>query len=250
MNIRKKIVIIGANSAIAKECARIWSANTSVDFLLVGRNTVELERLALDLHARSPKCAVLVVAANFLDPVQISNFIDGIFTSGSVDITLIAHGFLPDQLICQESLESVNEALQINGVSPLLFAEGFAKNMSKSGKGNLAIISSVAGDRGRKSNYVYGSAKAMINTYVQGLQHRFAASPINISVIKPGPTDTPMTKHLKMQGINLASVDSVAKVIVEGIEKGRPVIYAPQKWRWIMAVIQHMPTFIFNKLNI
>lgn len=250
MKNRRNIVIIGATSAIAKECARIWSKDAYTDFILVGRNAVELDRLALDLRARNSQSTVKITTIDFVNPFHISNFVDDLFKNDRIDIALIAHGFLPDQLICQDSLEKINEVMQINGVSAILFTERFVKNMSQIGSGHLAVIASVAGDRGRKSNYIYGSAKAMVHTYVQGLQHRLAASQVKVSVIKPGPTDTPMTAHLKTKGIKLASVQSVAQVIVQGVEKGQPVIYAPSKWRWIMLVIQHIPSFIFNKLNI
>jgi len=246
----KKIVIIGANSSIAKECARIWSAKHPVDFTLIGRNIDELNRLAQDLRTRNSKSVVTVQTTDFFDPNTIDPLIDDIFAIKAVDIALITHGVLPDQIKCQESLKKTNDALEINGVSPLLFAEGFAKHMAKANQGTVAIISSVAGDRGRKSNYVYGAAKAMINTYVQGMQHRFAHTPIKIIVIKPGPTDTPMTAHLKAQGAKLASVNQVARTIVQGIDAGHPVIYAPGIWRFIMAVIMHIPNFIFNKLNL
>lgn len=249
-NIHKKIAIIGAGSAIAKECARIWSEKYAIDFILIGRNSEELNRFAQDLRVRNSQSVVTVKTTDFLDPHAIDSCIEELFITRSVDIALIAQGVLPDQTECQEHLKKTHDVLDINGVSPLLFAEGFAKNMAKVNHGTVAIIGSVAGDRGRKSNYVYGAAKAMIHTYVQGLQHRFAQTPIKIIVIKPGPTDTPMTAHLKAQGANLSSVNQVAKIIVQGIDAGRPVIYAPGIWRFIMTVIMHIPNFIFKRLNL
>jgi hypothetical protein len=114
----------------------------------------------------------------------------------------------------------------------------------------LALIGSVAGDRGRKSNYVYGAAKGMVTRYAQGLQHRFAGSAVKVVLIKPGPTDTPMTTHLKAQGAKLTPVEEVAKGIVDAINRGQAVAYVPGKWRLIMWVIRHLPGFVFNKLNI
>ncbi len=140
--------------------------------------------------------------------------------------------------------------MEINGVSPALWAEVFAQYMEKANHGTIALISSVAGDRGRKSNYIYGAAKGLVTRYAQGLHHRFAGTNIKVVLIKPGPTDTPMTVSLKNQGVKLASVEEVAKQIVEGIAIGKRVIYTPRRWRLIMMVIQHIPTFIFNKINI
>jgi len=122
--------------------------------------------------------------------------------------------------------------------------------MAKADSGTLVLVGSVAGDRGRKSNYVYGSAKGLVTRYAQGLQHRFAGTGVKVVLVKPGPTDTPMTAHLKAQGAKLASVEAIAKNIVDGVKRGQPVVYAPPKWRLIMLIIQHLPNFIFHKLNI
>jgi decaprenylphospho-beta-D-erythro-pentofuranosid-2-ulose 2-reductase len=102
--------------------------------------------------------------------------------------------------------------------------------MEERNQGTLAIIGSVAGDRGKKSNYVYGAAKGLLARYVQGLQHRFAKSNVKIVLIKPGPTDTPMTAEMKAKGVKMASAEVVAQIIVVGINQGEAIIYAPKKW--------------------
>ena len=122
--------------------------------------------------------------------------------------------------------------------------------MQLADSGTLAVISSVAGDRGRKSNYIYGAAKGLVTRYVQGLQHRLANSNVHVVLIKPGPTDTPMTASLVAQGAKLASVESVALGIVTAIERKKTVAYVPGKWWLIMMIIRHLPSFIFNKMNI
>jgi NAD(P)-dependent dehydrogenase (short-subunit alcohol dehydrogenase family) len=108
----------------------------------------------------------------------------------------------------------------------------------------------VAGDRGRRSNYVYGAAKGLVTRYAQGLQHRLAGSgsALRVVLVKPGPTATPMTAHLPQRG--LAPVELVARTIVQGSKAGKPVVYAPGKWALIMMVIRHLPAFVFNKMNI
>ena len=116
--------------------------------------------------------------------------------------------------------------------------------------GTLAIIGSVAGDRGRKSNYIYGAAKGLVARYAQGLQHRLANTNVKVVLIKPGPTDTPMTALQKQEGMKLAKVDDVAAMIVNGIARGKPVIYAPGKWALIMMVVRHIPSAVFNRINI
>jgi decaprenylphospho-beta-D-erythro-pentofuranosid-2-ulose 2-reductase len=246
---KKRIVIIGATSAIAEHCARLWVENTNVDLTLVARNTEKTERVAADLRVRSPQSVIRVVEANFIDPLAIQQLVDEIVSEGVINTVLIAHGSLPEQADCQQDLTACHEELTVNGISPVLFAEAFAGHMQIAKLGTLAIIGSVAGDRGRKSNYVYGAAKGLVTRYAQGLQHRLANTGVKVVLIKPGPTDTPMTVHLKQQG-GLAKVEDVAKVIVSGINKGKPIVYAPAKWELIMMVIRHLPQFIFNKLNI
>lgn len=250
MNNKKRIVIIGATSAIAEHCARLWLAKQPADLTLVGRDTQRIERVVTDLKVRSPQSDIRVVQAEFLDPEAINATVRDIVKSGRVDIVLIAHGSLPEQTECQNDLQSCRDALEINGVSPVLYAEAFAKEMEKANHGTIALIGSVAGDRGRKSNYVYGAAKGLVTRYTQGLQHRFAGSGVKVVLIKPGPTDTPMTVHLKGKGAKLAPVEGVAKQIVEGVESGKPVIYTPSKWKAIMLAIMHTPNRIFNKLDI
>ncbi len=246
---QQRIIIIGATSAIAQHCARHWVGKPS-NLLLVGRDTGKLARIAGDLQVRSPESAITQETVDFLDAVAIENLVSRYAGDGPIDIALIAHGDLPDQRSCQSDLASGAKALELNGISPALFMEALATHMERANRGHLAVIGSVAGDRGRKSNYVYGAAKAMLDRYSQGLQHRLAGSGVCVSLIKPGPTLTPMTSHLVGSGVKLANVEDVAASIVKGMAKGKPVIYAPGKWAVIMMVLRHLPKIIFNKLDI
>ncbi|MDP3559076.1 MAG: SDR family NAD(P)-dependent oxidoreductase [Legionellaceae bacterium] len=247
---KKRIVIIGATSAIAEHCARIWVQDAAVNVVLVGRDLVKTEQVMNDLRVRSPKSNIQSMQVDFLSPTKIKSLVDAIFMQDTVDIVLIAHGSLPNQQQCQENLELCQEALLVNGVSPALFAEACAIHMQRANAGTLAMIASVAGDRGRKSNYVYGAAKGLVARYAQGLQHRLAKTAVKVVLIKPGPTDTPMTATLKQQGARLASVEEVSRRIVRGIQKGQSLVYAPSKWALIMLIIRHLPAFIFNKMDI
>ncbi len=249
-SLSKRIVIIGATSAIAKHCAKLWIQDKAVDLVLVGRDASRLDRVVADLKVRSPQSDIRGMQADFLDPKAIQMTVDAIVSQGKVDIVLIAHGLLPEQKRCQDDLQICREALEVNGVSPVLYAEAFAKYMAQVDHGTIAFIGSVAGDRGRKSNYVYGSAKGLVTRYAQGMQHRFAGTGVKVMLIKPGPTDTPMTAHLKSNGIKLASAEEVARLIVNAEEHAKTIVYAPKKWKVIMLVIRHLPNFIFNKLNI
>lgn len=244
------LIIIGATSAIAEQCARIWLRQPVAKLYLLGRDLHRLERVAADLRVRNATADILPVKTDFHAADQIDATISAIFSETAIDIVLIAHGSLPDQPECQQNLPICNDALQINGVSPVLFAEACARQMEAVGHGKIAMIGSVAGDRGRKSNYVYGAAKGLVDRYAQGLQHRFAGTAVQITLIKPGPTDTPMTAHLKSGGARLASPEAVAAQIVDGVAAGKRQIYTPGKWALIMLIIRHLPAFVFNKLNI
>lgn len=246
----KKIVIVGGTSAIAEYCARSWVSESSVELVLLGRDRVKTDLVAQDLRVRNPQAVISVEAIDFLDPVRVGEWVSTVFFKGNPDIVLIAHGTLPDQKACQKELVMTQEAMLVNGLSPVLFAEAFAGHMQQANHGTLAIIGSVAGDRGRKSNYVYGAAKGLVSRYTQGLQHRLAATAVKVILIKPGPTNTPMTAGLKDIGVKLADVAVVSKAIVDGIRKGTPTVYAPAKWALIMMVIRHLPKSVFNKMDI
>ena len=250
MDHRKKIIIIGATSAIAEHCARLWVGRAAVDLTLVGRSTERLQRVADDLQVRSPQSTIRAVLSDFSDAAAIQRTVNELWAGGAADVVLIAHGNLPDQAACETDLLLCAQALDVNGVSPVLFAQGFAQYMAQAGQGTLAIIGSVAGDRGRRSNYVYGAAKGLVTRFAQGLQHRLAGTGVKVVLIKPGPTDTPMTAHFKAQGASLAPVSAVAQATVAAIDKGQAVAYVPGKWWLIMMVVRHLPAFIFNKINI
>lgn len=244
------IVIIGATSSIAAHCARLWCADAPSEMILVGRSLDRVERVAADLRVRAPATAVSCIDGDFSDPAWIQALADRTCADRKVDIVLVAHGSLPSQDACQRDLGACHEALSVNGLSPVLFAEAFANHLQRTGSGTIAIIGSVAGDRGRKSNYVYGAAKGLVARYAQGLQHRLAGTQVQVVLVKPGPTDTPMTAHLKQQGQRLASPADVAARIVRAVKRGQHTVYAPAKWGAIMMVIRHLPRIVFNRMDI
>ena len=246
----KRFIIIGATSSIAEHCARLWIAEAPINLTLVGRDASRTKSIADDLKVRSPSSAITVVSGNLVEPDSIQRLVDQILKDGNADCALIAHGSLADQSACQQDLALTAEELSINGISPVLFAEAIASSMVRAGHGTLGVIGSVAGDRGRKSNYVYGAGKGLVARYAQGLQHRLAGTGVTVTLIKPGPTRTPMTAHLGDSGPSLADVAKVAATIVSGMEKRRNVVYAPRRWWVIMMIIRHLPRFIFNKMDI
>ena len=244
-----RIVVIGATSAIAEHCCREWLKQEPADLLLVARDVAKAGRIAQDLAVRSPTSTIEVATVDFLDPVAI-DALAARAAERPIDIVLIAHGLLPPQATLQEDLVQCRDTLAINALSPALFAEAFAKRLADAGRGTLAIIGSVAGARGRKTNYVYGSAKGLLARYAEGMQHRFAGTGVAVVLVKPGPTDTPMATTHRAAGLKLAPVEDVARDTVKGIAARRAVVYTPGRWALIMLIVRHLPRFVFNRLNI
>ena len=248
----RSIAIIGATSLIAQNCAKQWCILEDIHFILVGRSLEKLKIVSTNLLAENSRLQIDLIEDELINPLSIESTVNKIFDKcGAISIALIAQGYMPPQNISQKNLSQAMEVFNINGASPAMFAEAFATHMEKFSRGTIAIIGSISGDRGRKSNYIYGAAKGMISRYAQGLQHRFSGTGILIVLIKPGPTETPMTESLKSPKVEkLAKPESVAKIIVNGISEGKTTIYAPKKWVFLMRLIQHLPNFIFNRLNI
>jgi short-subunit dehydrogenase len=246
----RKIVVVGATSAIAEHCCRLWVAEAPTELILVARDIARAEGIAADLRKRGPGSTATVTKGEFHDPAAIEALVRSIAESGPIDMALIAQGWLADQQSCQADLAFLRDSIAINALSPALFAEAFARHFAGIGRGTLGILGSVAGDRARKANYSYGAAKGFLARYAQGMDHRFAGSGVRIVLIKPGPTDSPMTAARKAAGRYVAPAEDVARTIVQGMKRGRPVVYAPPAWRAIMLVAQHLPRAIFNRLSV
>lgn len=243
-----RVLIIGATSAIAQEVAKIYAANGSQLFL-VARNSQKLEQVAKDLKVRGADNIeqLSLDLANIDDHEQIVTAADK-FMSG-IDIVLIAHGTLPDQKSCENSVINTVQELQINFLSTVSLLTLLANYFEKQASGCIAVISSVAGDRGRQSNYVYGAAKGGLSIFLQGLRNRLNSAGICVLTIKPGFVISPMTAEFK-KGILWAHPKKVANNIVSAIHKRKNVVYAPWFWRWIMFIICNIPENIFKRMRL
>ncbi len=246
MNQSLRVLAIGATSGILQQCLRLRLQEENIDGILVGRDLRRLEQMADDLRVRQPESSWRIEIVDFLDHHAIETLIA---RCGDIDLAYVAHGALIDQLDCEQSLLRTQESLSINALSPALFCSAIATRLEQQGHGQLVIFGSVAGDRGRRSNYIYGASKALLARYAQGLQHKFAGSQVHVSLVKPGPTATAMTAHLAAS-TRLAPVDKVAACIERGVRAKKPVIYAPAIWAWIMLIIIHLPRQIFNRMKI
>lgn len=246
----KTIVIFGGTSDIARECLIQWLKCGQLTIILVGRSKASLDATAADLSIRYPTSKFNTLVLDFNNTVAIELITKEIFKKYDVDTVLIAHGSLSNQQRCSVDIHYCYNELKSNGLSTCVIAEAVATEFSARGEGVLAVIGSVAGDRGRRSNYTYGAAKSMVDTYCQGLQHRLWNSNVQVSIIKPGPTISSMTSHLSGTGVKLAEISQVATTIVKGLRNNKKIIYSPSKWALIMLVIKGLPRFIFNRFNI
>lgn len=244
-----RVLIIGATSAIAHAVARIYAAR-GAQLVLVGRAAEKLDACAADLRVRgAAQVHTLVADANDFaaQPEWLGKAFDIL---QHVDVTLVAHGTLSDQAQCQQSVELLLREFNTNALSSMAMLTLIANRLEQQGHGTIAVISSVAGDRGRPSNYVYGSAMAAKTAFLGGLRARLFKVGVNVITIKPGFVDTPMTAALKKGGPLWAKPDVVAAGIVLAVEKRRSVVYLPWFWRYIMLIIQHVPEFVFKRLNL
>ncbi len=169
---------------------------------------------------------------------------------GQLDAVLIAHGNLPDQARCQSSVDETLAAISVNAVSVLSLLTIAANIFEPRGHGAIAAITSIAGDRGRRPNYVYGSAKSLVSTFLQGLRLRLEPRGVRVIDIKPGFVRTPMTAHLPQEGLLWADPAPVGASIARAMEERSGVVYLPWFWYWIMLIIRHIPHRLFRRLRI
>jgi len=244
----RKVLIIGATSAIAQAVARQLAVRGDALYLLA-RSEERLAALAADLRIRgAPQVDFAAFDANMLD--SHAPTLEQAFAGADVfDVALIAYGTLDDQRACEQDAGKTLQALHTNAISVIALLTLLANRFDAQGMGTLAVIGSVAGDRGRQSNYVYGAAKGMLAIFLQGLRNRLQKRGVNVLTIKPGFVDTPMTAAFN-KGALWASPDTVAMRIVQGIDKGWDVVYTPGFWRAIMFVIRLVPERVFKRLSL
>jgi decaprenylphospho-beta-D-erythro-pentofuranosid-2-ulose 2-reductase len=244
----KKILILGATSAIAEHCCRIW-AEQSQSMFLVARNESRLAAIASDLRTRGAlKVHTYSLDLNELDKHEemlaiAKNSLQGF------DMVLMAHGTLANQAECQKSVKTTMKELNTNALSTISLLTLIANEFENKRSGTIAVITSVAGDRGRASNYVYGSSKAMVTTFMSGLRQRLYKSNVAVVTIKPGFVDTPMTASFK-KGLLWVKPNKVAKKIVFSMNSKNSEIYSPFFWRIILKLIRNIPTFIYRSMNL
>ena len=242
------ILIIGATSAIARSISRLYAVENATIFLLA-RDEERLREATVDLKLRGANAVKALVydAENTDDHSAVIN--SAMEFLGSIDVALICHGKLPNQEECQADYVKTKAVITVNGLSVISLCIEIVEKLRERKKGTLAVITSVAGERGRQPNFLYGSAKSMVSTYLQGLRGSVLNDNIHIVDIRPGLVDSPMTARLK-KGLLWSSPESIAPSIVKGIGKKKHIIYAPFYWRLIMLVVHMIPEIIFKRIKI
>lgn len=244
----RKILIIGATSAIAQATAKVWAGEQHALFL-IGRDEEKLRAIGADLKQRGASLVdhhVMDINDFSVHPAVIARATEAL---DGLDTVLVAHGTLDNQETCQQNYAATEQALKTNFLSVVSLLTPLANQFEKQRHGCLAVISSVAGDRGRQSNYIYGTAKGALSIFLQGLRNRLHKSHVCVLTIKPGFVDSPMTADFK-KGALWAKPEDIAKGIVQAVEKGKNEVYLPWFWRWIMLIIGNIPEFIFKRLKL
>ena len=243
-----KILIIGATSAIAKSTARLY-ASRKAQMFLIARNEQLLSDLKADLTIRGAQS----VAYHVLDVSRQKDHRHAIEQAKQaleeIDIALLCHGSLPDQDACEDDYKKAEKEINVNGLSVISLCTEIAKIFKAQQSGTLAVITSVSGDRGRQPNFIYGAAKSMVSTYLQGLRGKLRPHKVHVIDIRPGLVDSPMTAKFE-KGPLWSAPELVANKIVRSIDNKRHTVYVPGYWRIIMAIVCSIPEFIFKRLKI
>jgi short-subunit dehydrogenase len=242
----KKVIVLGATSGIAEAVERRLAA-AGKELLLAGRSAERLAALREDLLIRGAR-SVATFCADFENPrdhARLLEFAQQNFPD--FDTVFLSYGSLLDQEQCRHSPELTARQLNTDFVSAACLLGLFADHFEARKRGCLAVITSVAGDRGRRSNYIYGAAKGGLDHFLQGLRARLHTSNVRVISIKPGPVDTMMTAGLPHDK-PFASPERVGEDIYRALKKGSPdVVYTPHYWRYVMFCVRAMPEWIFKR---
>lgn len=243
-----KVLIIGATSAIAHEVSRCFAADNAALFL-VARSAEKLAAVADDLRVLGA-AKVETYTADLADLSTHEALIAAAKEAlGGIDAALIAHGVLGDQKTAQQSVAETLALFQVNAISYISLITLLANHFEAQRQGCLAVIGSVAGDRGRASNYIYGAAKGAVALFMGGVRNRLAKVGVSVLTVKPGFVETPMTAHMKKNAL-FAKPSQVGKRIYAAMLKGEDIVYVPSFWMLIMLIIRNIPERLFKRLNL
>jgi len=238
-------LVLGASSSVARAFARL-AASGGADLILAGRDLADIERIAADARLRGGG-NVALVPFDALDRAGHAAFVDAL--PKRPFSVFLAFGLMLPQPEVERDPALAEATIAVNYLGAVSVLARLAPVMAAHGRGAIVVLSSVAGDRGRPSNYVYGSAKAGLNAYLQGLRARLARSGISVTTVKPGFLDTAMTWGLPGMFL-VASPEACAAACLRYAAKGRDVAYFPAFWRLIMLIIKAIPEALFKRLRL
>ncbi len=240
------VLIIGAKSDIAKATAREYAKN-GYNLYLAGRNINELEALQNDIKIRS-NVDVDLKEFDITDFNSHEEFFN--FLNPKPLGTIVVAGYMAEQKECEIDFTKTLNTINVNYAGAVSILNIVANEYKKGKSGFIVGVSSVAGDRGRKTNYIYGSSKAAFTAYLSGLRNRLYESNVNVLTVKPGFVNTKMTEHLDLPAKLTAEPEDVAKDIFNAQQKGKDVLYTKSIWRLIMLIIKHIPEWKFKGMSI
>lgn len=240
------ILIIGAKSDIAKATAKEY-AKQGYDLYLAARDSSELEEFANDIKIRYER-KIKCVELDILDYTSHNIFYEELEQKPLGVISVV--GYLGDQCKAENDFNETQKIIDTNYTGVVSLINIIATDFEKRKSGFIVGISSVAGDRGRKSNYIYGSAKAALTSYLSGLRNRLYATNVQVLTVKPGFVNTKMTEGIDLPEKLTAQPEEVAKNIYKAQQKGKNVLYTKWIWKWVMLIIKYIPESQFKKMSI
>ncbi len=243
---RNTVLIIGATSDISIELAKIYAKNNH-DLILTARDPNKLNSLIKYLKINYD-INVEAIQFDIINFDTHKSFYNNLANKPS--IVILVSGYMTDQILCQKNFKNSLNTISVNYLGPVSILNIIAIEMKKKKSGSIVGVSSVAGERGRRKNYIYGSSKAGLSTYLSGLRNELNSFGIKVLTVKPGYVKTKMTKDLKLPNILVSKPDDIAKKIFVAEQNGKDVIYSKFIWKVIIFIINLIPEFIFKRTNI
>ncbi|HEX3783530.1 MAG TPA: decaprenylphospho-beta-D-erythro-pentofuranosid-2-ulose 2-reductase [Pseudonocardiaceae bacterium] len=243
----QSILLLGGTSDIGLAVAERFAANASLRIVLAGRLSDRLTEAAERL--RDKGCAVNVLEFDARRPQTHAEVVDKAFADGDIDVTVVAFGILGDPERAWTDIEAAREMAEVNYVAPVTVGVALANRLKAQGHGSLVALSSVAGERVRRSNFVYGSTKAGLDGFYTGLTEALRPSGVHVSVVRPGFVRSKMTEGLKAAPLS-QTPQQVAEIVVDAVRNKRELVWSPGLWRFVMSALRHLPRPVFRRLPI
>ncbi len=244
-----KVAILGATKGMGRAMGQ-QLASRGDELFVWGRPGDDLDRSTADLQARSgPGISVRNAPCDLAAPDSFVAAIDAAWGHlGSVDAVIITAAHFATQEALEDDVDLVHQLVMVNFANTVVFCEHVRKRLLAQGGGKLVVFSSVAGDRGRKPVIIYGASKAGLSAYLEGLDHKFAEKGLQVLCVKPGFVKTAMTHGLRPPPF-AGEPEKVARAVIRALDAGKPLVYAPAMWRYIMLVIRFLPRFVMRKIG-